>query len=272
MLFGESATLNLEEILMTTDSDSWLMEVEQRVKGFCKEFSTTYAVKKRERSAAFEIGCLHMLVKNYEEASGTLTVENLNNENEFRYLTTPSGNPANFSWFKFSIDEDEFQIRQQVRVKSHWHEDVAFCPDIVVLKTDAEIAEPKLEEYAGGKRRFFHVMSSEVVTAHECKSLPPFPELLVSFIGMFGAAHRWYDPKNNGEYLEEEGVHPAPCLFIGGNTNGIQRKMAKGLEETFPINVVSGLHWGQFRMLRDNQEHPEYKIRYLRDDISASVG
>jgi hypothetical protein len=42
--------------------------------------------------------------------------------------------------------------------------------------------------------------------------------------------------------------------------------MAKGLEETFPINIVAGLHFGQFRMSRD-QDDDEHSIRYLSSDL-----
>lgn len=256
--------------MRNSDNDGvWLAKVWGDIKNFCEDYSVVYSVKKRERAAAFEIGCLHMLVKNYEQSSGGVSVENLNKEGEFRYLTTPSGNPDNFSWLKFSIDGQEFQIRQQVRIKSHWHSDIAFCPDIVVLKPDAEILDPKLPHYANGKNRFFHVFSSQVVSAHECKSLTPFPELLVSFVGMFGAAHEWYNPREERTYIGEEAIHPAPCLFIGGDTNGIQRKMAAGLEETFPINIVTGLHFGQFRMDRDSGNN-EYEIRYLNSELISN--
>jgi len=207
-----------------------------------------------------------MLVKNYEDSTGSIAVENLNKSGEFQYLTTPSGNPANFSWFKFHYGGQEFQIRQQVRIKSHWHSDITFSPDIVVLKPGAEIEDPKFQYYANGKNRFFHVLSSQVVSAHECKCLTPFPELLVSFVGMFGAAHEWYNPREEVEYIGEDGVHPAPCLFIGGDSNGIQRRMAAGLEATFPFNVVTGLHFGRFRMRRDPGDS-DFTIRYLHPDL-----
>ena len=246
---------------------AWLRRVETKVRGFCADYSVTFAVGSRERAASFEIGCLHMLVKNYEDALfGSVSVQNLNKDNEFRYLTSPSGNPENFSWFKFTIKDEAFEIRQQVRIKSHWHADVAFCPDIVVLRPNTKIEDPKYPEYAGGKRRFFHVLSNQVVSAHECKSLPPFPELLVSFIGMFGAAHEWYNPRLDTDYLSEDGIHPAPCLYVGGDTMGMQQRMAKGLETTFPVNIVSGLHFGKFRMSR-KADNNDYTIRYLADSL-----
>ena len=241
--------------------DAWLLEISGTVKTFCREYKVVYAVTKRERAASFEIGCLHMLLNNYEEV-GALRPENLNEKGEFRYLTSPSGNPENFSWIRLTIDDREFQIRQQVRVRSHWHADVAFCPDIVVLKQNAEVEAELDPEYANGKRKFFVVSSDQVVTAHECKSLSPFPELLVSFTGMFQAAHKWFVPNSSSNHLHPGGNHPAPCLFIGGDSRPIQRRMIKALEDVFPINIVSGLHSGRFKMSRKKGE-----AKYLADTM-----
>ncbi len=233
------------------------------LKIFCRDYNVVYAVKERERSASFEIGCLHMLLTNYEQA-GELYPENLNEKNEFRYLTSPNGNPENFSWIRLSLNEQDFQIRQQVRIKSHWHDDIAFCPDIVVLKPNAHIDSVLDEDFANGKRRFFTVSSDQVVSAHECKSLSPFPELLVSFIGMFQAAHQWFTTTSR-RYTEPQGIHPAPCLFIGGDSRPIQRRMIEALEDVFPINIVSGLHWSRFKMTRVNGE-----AKYLAGSLFES--
>ena len=248
-------------IKKTQNNDAWLLEVARTIKNFCRDYKVVYAVKKRERAASFEIGCLHMLLTNYEEV-GSLKAENLNDEGEFRYLTTPSGNPENFSWIRLTINGEDYQIRQQVRIKSHWHDDIAFCPDIVVLKPNADIDAVVDEDFANGKRKFFSVRSDQVVSAHECKSLSPFPELLVSFIGMFQAAHRWFAPAMSRRYIAPRGIHPAPCLFIGGDSRSLQRRMIDALEETFPINIVSGLHFSRFKMSRHSGQ-----AKYLDDAI-----
>ncbi len=221
-----------------------------------------YAVKKRERAASFEIGCLHMLLRNYEEV-GSLSPENLNEKGEFRYLTSPNGNPENFSWIRLNIEGEDFEIRQQVRVRSHWHADVAFCPDIIVLKPGTTVEADFDEDYANGKRKFFVVSSEQVVSAHECKSLSPFPELLVSFTGMFQAAHKWF-ASGSVDYLNADGKHLAPCLFIGGDSRPIQRRMIAALEDVFPINIVAGLHWGRFKVSRGSD-----KAKYLADSLFA---
>lgn len=245
----------------TGNEEVWEREITRTLKKFCSAYQIVYAVKKRERAASFEIGCLHMLLSSYEQA-GKLNPENLNDEGEFRYLTSPNGNPENFSWIRLTLNEQEFQIRQQVRIASHWHKDIAFCPDIVVLKPNANIDSTLDEDFANGKRKFFTVSSDQVVSAHECKSLSPFPELLVSFVGMFQAAHQWYDPRGSLNYSSPDGNHLAPCLFIGGDSRPIQRRMIKALEEVFPINIVSGLHFSRFRMNSDSEP-----AKYLNEAI-----
>jgi len=247
---------------------AWLTSIEQEVEKFCSKYRIVYAVNKRERSAAFEIGCLHMLLRNYESV-GKIEPQNLLDNGAFRYLTTPSGNPDNFSWIKVTIDKSEYEIRQQVRVKSHWHEDIAFCPDMVVLKANQNISSEIDENFANGKRPFYSVSSESVISAHECKSLSPFPELLVSFVGMFQVAHKWYDPKNPTEYIHKNGKHLAPCLFIGGDTRALHFKMIQALEQVFPINIVTGLHYSRQKLRRggdaakyiDLDEKPSNKKR-----------
>lgn len=237
--------------------DAWLSAVEAAVKAFSTRYRVLYARKTRERAASFEIGCLHMLLGNYSDV-GDLEVKNLSDAGEFRYLTTPNGNPANFSWVSFKSSESQFQIRQQVRVKSHWSEDIAFCPDIVVLKDTASIQSEKPADFAKGKRPFYSVKSSDVISAHECKSLSPFPELLVSFIGLFEAAHSWYDGSSPKVFSADNGLHLAPCLFVGGDSRPIQRRMIDALEKKFPINIVTGIHWGRFKLARGSD-----RARYL---------
>ena len=248
--------------MSATQDQKWLSSVQAEIKKFSRLFGIVYRSTKRERSASFEIGCFHMLLNNYSGIMD-LVPNNLTKENEFRYLTTPSGNPSNFSWVQAisRADNQIYQIRQQVRIQSHWGKDIAFCPDLIVLKPDSEITDLKDPDYANGKRSFYTIDSSQVIAAHECKSLSPFPELLVSFIGMFEAAHAWFGVGENMRdmnYTHDDGEHLAPCLFVGGDARPIQRRMIEALEKAFPINIVTGLHWSQFKLERGSG-----KAKYL---------
>lgn len=233
--------------MTASKTDQWVEEVEKSIENFAKTYKLTYARKERELSASFEIGCLHALTDFYEK---TCSLQPVNlQDGKFRYLTTPSGNPANFSYILGASGSDIFEIRQQVRVRSYLDPDVAFTPDMLVIRKDAKIEGKNDPEYASGKRQFFYVHSSDVIAAHECKSTNPFPELLVSFLGMLIAAHDWLAGPTDRSRLDPNGLHLAPALFVGGTASGVHHRMVKAMEASMPMNVVLGLHRGTWNLL-----------------------
>lgn len=241
---------------MISTPDEWVAGIEKAIEAFAKKHSLTYAKKERELSASFEIGCLHTLTDFYEKHSKLM----LNNlvAGQYKYLTTPNGNPANFSYIKGIAGSETFEIRQQVRIRSHLAQDVAFTPDMVVIRNDSEINGALDPDYAAGKRKFFFVKSSDVIAAHECKSTNPFPELLVSFVGMLVAAHQWLLSPIDRTKINSLGCHLAPSLFIGGTASGIHKRMVQSMEANMPINIILGLHRGTWDLL--NPENDRNRI------------
>lgn len=240
--------------------DHWLARVEASVERFAHEFKTTYAKTDRQLSAMFEIGCFHLLVDFYA-ASYQVTPEQLDRNGDFSYLTTPAGNPANFSFVALSGEDGEFEVRQQVRVTSRLHPDIAFTPDLLVLRRGSHIAERLDDDYAGGKKRYFSVASSDVVAVHECKSLNPFPELLVSFIGFVAAAHEYFDDDADGRItFHEDGRHLAPTLFVGGSARGLHLRMIRAMRSVLPINVIVGIHSGTANLFGADAEVRRFDI------------
>jgi hypothetical protein len=224
------------------DDHVWLAEVEQRIESFAERFSFTYDKTPRHLAASFEVGCFLALVSYYERQAMVQPM-NLTDAGEYRYLTSPQGNPHNFSFVEIAHPTGRFHLRQQVRIRSHFHEDIAFTPDFLVLSAAEELQCVYDRDYASGRQRFWFVESTRVVAAHECKSLAPFPELLVSFLGLVMAAHSWLD----GSEIcrpDPNGLHFAPTLFVGGSAKALHNRMVRGLCAAFPINVVLGLHQG----------------------------
>ena len=246
-------------------TDSWISAIEQKIKMFTKKHSITYKRSEREISASFEIGCFHALTEFYENKF-VVSPDNLTSNNEYRYLTTPNGNPANFSYIRLAKENQEFELRQQVRIRSHLHSDIAFTPDMVVIAAGSDINAVKDADYAGGKRNFFCVDSKHVIAAHECKSMNPFPELLISFIGMLVAAHSWLGGANDLSIVSDEGDHLAPSLFIGGSSRALHTRMVRALESCYPINVILGLHVGTWSLLG-----PERKLNLLASPSIENV-
>lgn len=229
-------------------SDAWVRKIENRMNAFASRHGLVFSASARQVSASFEIGCFHALCDFYS-VSCALIPEGLTAGNEYRYLTSPSGNPNNFSYVRMVHASGEFELRQQVRIRSHLHSDIAFTPDLVVVRSGAAILSEKDGDYASGKRAFYCVTSDDVIAAHECKSLNPFPELLVGFLGMLIAAHKWLESPTDRAQIVEDGLHLAPSLFVGGTARALHVRMVKALEQCYPINIVLGLHVGTWSLL-----------------------
>jgi hypothetical protein len=238
--------------MATKNPESWLETVQKKVRDFAKKHQLVLTLTDRQLSAAFEIGCFHALLKYYEGQEYELSPQNLTKDGEYRYLTTPSGNPHNFSYVSAVGNDGEFEIRQQVRVESHVNEDIRFTPDILVLRKGVEFHSSSEKDFAGGKRAFFKVSSSDVIAAHECKSMNPFPELMVAFIGMLVAAHEWATGKRGAVVPTKKQGHLAPTLFVGGSARALHLRMIKALQTSYTMNIVCGLHEGTWH-LRDAQ-------------------
>lgn len=223
----------------------WVDQVTTMMEEFASNYGVVYSQKERVISAYFEIGCL-LALKDFYESNGFIGVimNQDKSDGSYRYLTTPSGNPVNFSYLLMTKGETKIEIRQNVRILSHIGDDIAFTPDIIVLPENTEVRGTTNLEYACGKKRFFHVRSDEVIAAHECKSLSPFPELLVSFIGFLFTAHAWMKTSKYQKIIKAPGDHLAPYLFVGGCARPIHLSMIKGLKNAFPINIVVGMHMG----------------------------
>lgn len=233
---------------MATKDLRWIKRAEQLALEFAKEHRLVLSADERQLAAAFEIGALHALLRFYRLQHYEIEPANLTEAGEYRYLTTPSGNPANYSYVIAKGIDGEFEIRQQVRIRSHDWPDIAFTPDIVVLVKDSAISAAKHLEFAGGKRPFYCVDSTSVVAAHECKSMNPFPELLVSFIGMLVAAHAWYPTGDGVQHSRHQG-HLGPTLFVGGSVRGLHLRMVAAMAKAYNLNIICGLHEGTWNLM-----------------------
>ncbi len=227
-------------------SDKWIEKLEKELKAFSKKHKTTYSISKNNLAAAFEIGCFHALMQFYENCGYVVSAENLTKEGEYRYLTSPAGNPNNFSYVKITGPDGIYEIRQQVRVRSHIDSAIAFSPDLVVLKADTEIKAVRDPDYAKGKKDFYTLQSDYVVAAHECNSMSPFPELMVSYVGMLVTAHKWYSEKNPFKFCDNTSTHLAPTLFVGGCASGLHLKMIRAMRGSMPLNIIVGMHMGSW--------------------------
>lgn len=234
---------------MKTGAD-WAVDFEKRSKHFAKRYRVAYTKSKRELFALFEIGCFQILVDEISKTGLQIVAKNLTKNGEFRYLTSPSGNPDKFSYVQVSKDgAAKFDLRQQVRIRSHLHADITFTPDIVLLKADAKIARTTDPTYANGKRGLFAAASADVASVYECKSLNGFPELYVSFVGMVNCSR----PTNRAR--RRAGGVLSSSLFVGGESSGFHVRMLLALEDAVKVNILTGVHKGGWVLNR--------KVRHL---------
>lgn len=241
------------------NDDQWIESIERKIKDFASNHGATYSKSERVVSAAFEIGCFHSLVEFYAETT-TVTAENLI-DGKFRYLTTPNGNPRNFSFIKITHGKKEYQIRQQVRIRSAINPNIAFTPDIAVFEKEGNVKSRYDEDYANGKRSFFYVDAKDMISIHECKCMNPFPELMVSFLGMVYSAFTWATVKDFDGMIDKESLHLAPSLFVGGSARGLHLKMVTGIKESFPVNIILGMHYGTWNLAKDDADLNRIKTK-----------
>ncbi len=239
---------------MSDSEKDWIPDVISAVSEFAEKYRTVYKKTEREVAAYFEIGCFLALIGFYEKRGFVGTAANLDGGGAYRYLTTPNGNPANFSHMVMQRNEVCVELRQQVRIVSHLHPDISFTPDMVVVRHGTEAKIKTDPDYAGGKRSFFYVESRDVIAAHECKSMVPFPELMVSFIGMLVTAHAWYGQGEWESLVGSTNDHLAPALFVGGSARPLHTRMVKAMKKILPLNIVLGMHSGTWDLLGATSE------------------
>lgn len=221
-------------------SNQWLAEAERKIQQFAYRYSHVYTKSERQYSAVFEIGCFLTLLDAYKHKKFEIFAENTIG-GTYKFLTTPSGNPDNFSFIKIKKNNTIFEVRQQVRVVSYKNENIYFTPDFLVLRSSTKISSKVDPLYANGRKKFFFTESPNVVAIHECKSLEPFPELFASFLGMLVLVH---DENNIPILRDVSSDHLASSLFIGGRARGFHLNMIAAYEKEFPLNILTDIHSG----------------------------
>ena len=212
---------------------------------FARQYGVIYSKSERELYAYFEIGCFLSLVAYYRGLGWKGEAQQLVN-GEYRYHTSPMGNPRNFSYVKMSRGDDVFEIRQQIRIRSFLDNDIEFTPDIVVVKDGVDILNSRCGEYANGKRSYYSVCSKDVIAVHECKKYKPYPELLVSFVGFVVSYRLSCFPVNSHVGSPSAKIfHPAPILFTAIKASAFNVRMINALQKQFPLNIIDEMYSGR---------------------------
>lgn len=216
-------------------------EFEKELTDFANKFKTTVMNQAKRISDFFEMSCYNMIVRYYERAGYTVTVQNLQGK-KYRYKCTTSGMQSNFSHFKATVvkegKEYSFEIHHNLGCQS-CHEDGVFTtPDISVI---ASGSVQYSEDYYEIKRKFSYVCTDDLYTFCEVKQFAPFPELMFSFIGV---VHELMHPVlEHADVIFFETPHPAPSLMMSGKASKQCVAIKQSLEKRYTVNILYDLFY-----------------------------
>ncbi len=144
-------------------------------RGIINVLSLLGKIGSRPRSGAiYECYSLSELALQLKGAGWNVTVRNIQN-GVFRFKTTPSGNPNNFSYLVIDKNETTLEVRQQVRIWGIWG---CYTPDISIILPSSTFRNSTLS---------VKYLENFV----ECKHMEPYPMSCASFVGMLYVLNRW---------------------------------------------------------------------------------
>lgn len=216
-------------------------EFEKELAEFANKFKTTVMNQAKRISDFFEMSCYNMIVRYYERAGYTVTVQNLQG-NKYRYKCSTSGIQSNFSHFRAIVVKDgreyNFEIHHNLGCQSCHEEGVFTTPDISVIAANSVLYS---EDYHDTKRKFSYVCTDNLYTFCEVKQFAPFPELMFSFIGI---VHELMHPLlKHANVTFFETPHPAPSLMMSGKASKQCVAIKASLEKRYSVNILYDLFY-----------------------------
>jgi hypothetical protein len=219
-------------------------EFHKEIQTFLNNYGKAINREVEKISTLFEITCYNYVIEYYVNQGFTLIPRNpKKSENFFVYKTSPSGNLTNYSYFEArkqiqtnkGLQEISFDIRQNVPVQSNHDFDVYFTPDIVICEDKFEMV--KDFAYYHSTRWRYYLKNEGLISFAEAKHYNPFPEILVSFIGIIHELKPGLLQKKG----RKNGVHLAPSLMISGRGGLPVERIKSNFEKRYMLNIFLGL-------------------------------
>jgi hypothetical protein len=227
-----------------------------------KIWSTSNAI-----NSFFEMNVYNDIIKFYENESYEVKIENLQNENEFKYKKGTNGKPENFSFFLVRKREITFEIRHNIPIQSSYRNKTFLTPDISVISQNQIKSNPE-PHYYQGKRIFNYVENQNLHTFCEVKHYHPFPELLFNFIGLIYALKKDIFDKKESKKLPK---HPAPILAISGKGNYHTRRIVHSIMNDFKVNIISELFYNKNQISKKNNKLVKIGTNVLQKGTSLNI-
>jgi hypothetical protein len=219
-------------------------EFENEIRTFLNYYGTAISREVENIPTLFEITCYNYVIEYYVNQGYILIPRNpAQSDNYFIYKTSPSGNLVNYSFFEARKQiqtekgtmEISFVIRQNVPVQSGRDTDVYYTPDIVICKDQYDkIKDPA---YYRATRWRHYLKNENLISFAEAKHYNPFPEILVSFIGLIHELN----PNLLKKKGEKSGSHLAPSLMFSGRGGAPVDRIKKYYEKRYSMNIFLGL-------------------------------
>lgn len=184
------------------------------------------------------------IVKYYQHHGFQISIQNLQG-NSFRYKLSPTGYPQNYSFFSITspISRGQptprtFEIHHNIAIESGLTPGVYCTPDIsVILANTLAPIQNQNAFFLGSNRSYYAVSNQYLQTFAEVKNYEPFPELLVSFIGILNELTTDIFLGSQRTQLPR---HIAPALILSGFGSTHVRRFRDALMLRYEINIFFG--------------------------------
>ena len=205
-------------------------------------------------SSFFEMKIYNDVVRAYCEMGYKCKPIQLQKNGSFKYKTSTNGYLENFSMFEIEKNGKFFWIVHNLKCESKDYGDSYITADICVINKKSH-KRKKID-----RQPIDYVPNSDLMTFFECKFMPPFPELIASFIGLVKVLTPELLGKTSGK------SHIAPSLVCANNGSKNSYRFANSVQATHTINILNNMAYRTMKARIANKQVQLIEDRYNTTD------
>lgn len=218
--------------------------LEKSISLFLRKHNTSMLTYKSKLSSFFEMKMYNDIVRAYEHLGYSVKPENIFGKT-FKYKNTTSGYIDRFSYFSIEKEDMKYWVLHNVKIESRVYSKCYLTADISIVLPNAS------QRTVIDKRSLDYIPNNSLLTFFECKLMPPFPELLASFVGLVFVLKPECMICNASKKQ-----HIAPSLLCSGNGSYNTKVFKNVIIGRHDINVCENL---SYRTLKAMQRQNELK-------------
>jgi len=228
------------------------LDVKKRISDFLSKHDTILSNYRSRLSGFYEMMMYNEVVRSYEELGFQAKPQGVK-DGIFKYKLVSSGYVKNFSYFELSYKNNSFWIIHNLKVEAKGYKNSYITPDISIVIPD------KIQRAVISRKKQDYIENSNLVTFFECKLMPPFPELLASFVGLtYCIKPNFLTQYKNTDYLKK-GKHVNPSLLCAGNGSMHANIFKNEILEKHSVNICINLSYKTLRMMIKKSELKLFK-------------